>query len=517
MFSTMPVRLTPQLLELPPAWLALLFQHVASGPGGLANAAALGQTCKFLHGLSEGPAVTYRNLFLAALISSPDHPVWQWLARRSGRIAGLSLKLCVTQNVDQLPGWVQRLQTLSSITSVQLRADLLGVLTDLDHSYMGQWLKQHVQLISHLSVNVDVREDNLKLRDFSEAAASCKSIDLALGHYSTQALDLADLEPVAGSLQGLKCYSVFRGHESVRGAGVLNGMTQLTALKLSLLDIGTDELWGLLAKLRGLQGLSLNVRASGDPSPLAALSRLSCLNLHSFELPADNRIPFTFSSLQPLSTLQQLEVLTLWGHACAATSLQGLAGLSNLKALRIEFDADVSRLRTLEGIPTGVKELSISNLAQAHVSLAGIEGCTRLEKLSLSHIDQWSCVQLLGGVSSLKQLEVMSCSLTSLGGLHSMPLESLSLRHCSTLTQLSGFEHVSALERLEIIDCGVTSLQPLSQLGEGLQNLVVFRCEGVQEEVLELPQVQSSASVVVRRSNVREVVLSGGVRLTCIR
>jgi hypothetical protein len=77
---TMSAQSTSQLLDLPPAWLALLFQHVASGPGGLSNAAALCQTCKLLHSLYEGPAVTYSDLFLAGAISSPVHPVWQWLA-----------------------------------------------------------------------------------------------------------------------------------------------------------------------------------------------------------------------------------------------------------------------------------------------------------------------------------------------------------------------------------------------------------------------------------------------------
>jgi hypothetical protein len=133
----MSAQLSSQLLDCPPAWLALLFQHVASGPGGLANSAALSQTCKALHGLSQGPAVSYSNLSLAAAISSPDHPSWQWLAKRSGRIAGLSLELRLgvpndgndddgTEDADQLIVWTQPLQTLSSIPGVQLRVEWAG-------------------------------------------------------------------------------------------------------------------------------------------------------------------------------------------------------------------------------------------------------------------------------------------------------------------------------------------------------------------------------------------------------
>jgi hypothetical protein len=118
--STLPLH----VLELPRAWLALLFQHVASGPWGLANAAALAQTCKFLHNLSKGSAVMYSDLSLTAAISSPDHPIWQWLENRSGRIAGLNLNINASMyqvNTQQVSEWLQRLQTLSGIPGVQLR------------------------------------------------------------------------------------------------------------------------------------------------------------------------------------------------------------------------------------------------------------------------------------------------------------------------------------------------------------------------------------------------------------
>jgi hypothetical protein len=69
-------QLTLHVLELPRAWLALLFQRMASGPGGLSSAAALSQTCRFLYSLSEGPAVSYKNLFLAAALTTPSGHGW---------------------------------------------------------------------------------------------------------------------------------------------------------------------------------------------------------------------------------------------------------------------------------------------------------------------------------------------------------------------------------------------------------------------------------------------------------
>jgi hypothetical protein len=115
-------------------------------------------------------------------------------------------------------------------------------------------------------------------------------------------------------------------------------------------------------------------------------------------------------------------------------------------------------------------------------------------------------------LSNIDNLIVSACPVTSLEGLNGMSLQFLRLRYCSSLSGLSGIPHLSALKSLELIQCGVTSLQPLSQLGEGLEELRVIRCSGVQEKVLELAQVQTSAAVVVAGSSVREVVLAGGVR-----
>jgi Leucine-rich repeat (LRR) protein len=168
-----------------------------------------------------------------------------------------------------------------------------------------------------------------------------------------------------------------------------------------------------------------------------------------------------------------------------------LAGLSNLEVLDLNIDDDVSGLRALEGISPAVKGLCIRNEAPGCLNLAGIEVCTSIEKLSLSQVSHLSSFKLLSGLSSMEELEVTECGLTSLDGL----------------------EGLSALKSLQVMHCGVTSLQPLSQLGEGLQVLRVYGCEGVQEEVLELPHVQPTADVDVRCGNVKEVVLAGGVRL----
>jgi Leucine-rich repeat (LRR) protein len=508
--SAMSAHSTSQLLELPPAWLVLLIQHVARGHDGLANAAALGRTCKFLHSLSEGPAVTYRNLSLAGVISSPDHPVWKWLAKRSGRVAGLDLNLrlgMLDHGADQLPGWVQPLQILSGIPDVQLRVDCIRTIERMNHPYIDQWLKQHGQLISHLSVGLHLRDDRLKLKDFAEAAAPCRDIDLLIQHPSSQVVDLADLVPVAGSLRSLCCCS--SGHGSVRGLNAFTSMSQLLDLCMEEEDLESADPWDSLGRLTSLQQLDLSVSASGDPSPLSALTRLTYLNLHISQLEADDYNPCSFTSLQPLSTLQQLELLQLGGQACGAASLQGLAGLSNLKRLSVCGAGSNGKLKSLEGISPTVTRLCI--IEAPFVSLSGIECCASLSSLSL-HGCGVSSLQPLRHLSSMKELEVYDGRLTSLEGLSSMAMQSLSLDVCSSLCSLSGVEHLSALQSLAVINCGITSLQPLSELGEELQELEVLSCSHVREVVLELPHVQPTADVEVEFSNVREVVLAGGVR-----
>jgi hypothetical protein len=428
------------------------------------------------------------------------------LAKRSGRIAGLRLELHDTQNGGQPYHWAQPLQILSGIPGVQLEVLWVGFTESLDHPRISQWLAQHGQLISHLIAAVFVREDWLQLRDFAKAAAPCRSIDLIIKHLPQQVVDLADLDPVAGSLHGLVCQPSEWWGGRLRGTSAFNNLSQLTGLHLGPEDFGIEEPWGGLANLTGLRELTLRVSANGDPSPLSALTRLSYLSLAKLSL-VDAAAPFTFSSLQPLSTLRQLEVLHLGTQACGATSLQGLAGLSVLRKLELA-GCNSRPLRSLEGIPPGVTELSISS-APDLVGLAGIEGCTRMEKLSFSSCEIAS-LQPLRGLSSLKQLNMDDCNLTSLEGLNSTSLQSLSLTYCDSLTQLSGVKHLSAVKSLKLIhNNGLTTLRALSQLGEGLQKLTVYGGKVLREEVLELPHVQPTADVDVKY-NTLEVVLAGG-------
>ena len=514
------------VLELPETWLALLLQHVASGPGGLANAAALNQTCKSFHSLSESSAVTYVNIHVEEAIISPYHDVWQWLAARQGQVIGLSIKVLLDMPADSdseeddedvltpLYNWEQPLQwllpVLSAIPDLNLTVEWSAPISTPDHPFMTQWVQPHGYLINNLVAKLLIEPNGLTLKDFCEAAAACKALELTICRYSFMPCSIADLHPVAASLVHLTVEGDSKGIGKLSGLSSLTCLSQLTSLCLSKEDLRAEDPWAPLAVLTSLKSLHLLVTASGDPSSLSALTGLSYLHVQSPETRCSaGPAPFTFSSLQPLSTLQQLEVLTLGG--LSASSLTGLASLSKLRELTIR---DAAELSSLNGLSTAVRLLFISS-APSLRSLEGIQGLQQLKSLGLNKCGVVS-LQPLAELSSLATLVVAACPLASLAGLAQGPLstslQSLSLKFCQKLVGLIGVEGLQGLQQLEVFMCGVTSLRPVGDLAGGLKKLHVRYCKDVGELFLRLPHVQPTADVVIVGSNVKKVVLAGGVK-----
>ena len=506
-------------LDLPRPWLANLFQHLASGPGGLARAAALSQTCSALHALSESSAVSYRNIDVLPLIKSSDHPVWQWLAKRQGRLSGMKLEVEVDPALhgrirgnESRPDWSQPLQTLSTVSDLHLTVYCAGSIYHRANPFMQGWLKPHGYLIQALRAEVDVNAQYLSLSEFCEAAAPCRFVQLAVSHRSQDTLNLRDLAPVLGSLVLLDIKGGILGLGKMVNVDTLTSMPELVHLLLDRLDLTAAEPWATLASLRNLEALAFNVAAYGDPSVLSELTGLTFLDLGSYEGGDDvDAVPFSFSSLQPLSTLQQLKTLSLSYNACEATSLQGLAGLSRLKRLGL---SSAQNLVSLEGISGAVTSLSIRHMERFQ-DLTGIEVLMGL-KLLLLYDCGIASLQPLAGLCRLESFRVTSCPLTSLEGLEGRFLKYVSLFLCDSLRQLSGFEKLSALQQLHVHGCGVTSLQPLAELREGILKLSIAKCNNVEEEVLELPHIQLTADARLWwGGNVKEVVLAGGGQEVC--
>ena len=447
-------------LELPRTWLAHLVQHVASNPGGLASAAALSQTCKSFYALSDSSAVMYRNLHLDNPVDSLDHPFFRWLAKRHRRVAGLTAELRLLTVDSPEPG-PEQLQLMFSIPGLHLTLRYNTEVTAPDDLFVTKVLRPHAHLIDHLTSIVHIKAGGLELQDFCEAAAPCRSLDLTVGGHSQGPLNVGALNPVADSLVQLSLKGSAMFVRQLESVGSLSSLSQLTSLNLEDVEFVAEEPWIFLGGLTNLKQLSLWVAAPGDPSPLSALTKLSFLALASYD---EELHPYTFSSLQPLSTMQQLKELELHGEACSATSLNGLAELSRLETFRLGGPM----LRSLGGASsTGLTSLTIDDAPQL-VSLAGIE-----------HLQ------------GLQEPMVRNSGVT-------------------TLEQLSGIESLTTLQQLVVCDCWVTSLQPIGQLVGGLKKLYVRGCPSVQEVVLELPHVQPTSAVIIEYSNVKEVVLAGG-------
>ena len=168
------------LLELPSTWLAHLVQHVASGAGGLASAAALSQSCKSFYALSESSAVTYRKLHVQKPLYSLDHPFFRWLAQRHSRIAGLIVELQL-HTVGDPETEPEQLQVMFGIPGLHLTLACDYVVSTPEDPLMTKVLRPHGHLIDHLICVVHINGDGLKPQEFCEAAAPCRSLDLTVG------------------------------------------------------------------------------------------------------------------------------------------------------------------------------------------------------------------------------------------------------------------------------------------------------------------------------------------------
>ena len=474
------------VLDLPQTWLSDLFQHVASGPEGLSHAAALTQTCKSFYALSEDPSISYRNLHVTQQIQEPDHPIWHWLAKRKGRVCGLKakLQLCTPADSDgaamRMDECTQPLQILSAMTNVQLTVELL------DHDYdptppYTPWLGQYACLIDHLDADVDINW--VTLRALADAFAPCKSLELGMSH-SEKGLDMDDLGAVAGSLVWLAVCNEMSEDVQVRGLSTLPCLSRLNTLSMHWEDLSGGDVWGHLSSLSSLRDLSLTVSASADPSALSALTGLTSLYLNPLNEETYGVPPFSFSSLQLLSTLRQLEVLTL-GSCVHSSSLQGLGHLSSLKELRL---MSARGLMTVQGLSTTVTNLSISYAR----GIAGIGDFLLLEKLFVRGCDRVTSLKPLACLPKLSELKLHWCPLVSLEGIEGL---------------LS-----TSLRSLSLSSCPITSLQPLSALGAGLKRLEISSCSNVLAKVLELPNVLPTADVSIWECSIEEVVLADGVR-----
>ena len=553
------------ILDLPLPWLARLFQHVTSGPGGLARAAVLSQACKFLHKLSDSSAITYGDIQHSRSITSSGDPMFRWIAKRRGRINGLTLTIEIRElyavaryqaleeglEFEEL-GVEDPLQQLHIIPNVCVKLD--GWLGMLDH-FLLKRLRQHGPLIESVSPVVDVDMQGLPLQEVCEFVAECRSVSLEVYSAAGAAIRLNSLVSLRESLVRLDLRMIGQHiSPTLDGWNNISSFTRgLTGLDMGNCKLSYEDPWSPLAALSSLRDLTLlMVAAHGDGASLSDLTGLTHLQVlgHMEAGPVDEALGpgaplaggvaaaapplFSLSSLQPLSTLQELEELRLYGYALTATSLVGLAGLSSLKDLRLSH---CKELVSLEGISTALTRLSIS-FAPVLDGLRGLSSLVQLQHLELKCCGLTSLKQLATGLSSLRWLEigeddgeaglygndgyevVPDAKLVSLVGAKRLSscLEVLVLDHLMDLESIAGVERLHALNDLQLFHCWVSSLQPLAKLrAEGFKSLALYGCSNLQEEVIELPHIPATINMAVDDSdqgNIREVVFAGGIRRT---
>ena len=327
-------------------------------------------------------------------------------------------------------------------------------------------VEQHCHLPAYFSVCMSPA---LTLQSLSEALAPSKSLDLTVGHDpsrypSHRIVDTSSLVAVQSSLVKLSMQCI-----SLVDLAVLSGvttfarLTKLTGLTLSKYDFSSEEPWPALAALTSLKDLQLVVAAHGDPSLLSALTSLTSLYISSgrSQQAGDNAPPFRFSSLRPLSTMQQLVKLKMDGTGIAAIrKMAGLESLSSLQDLNMYWHGDAS-LRRLSGL---------SSLS-----------CLRICDMGASR---------------------SSYSLARLKGIQGFSncLKSLTLIRCMALRSLSGIESLTGLQNLGFESCGVTSLQPLlGLLAPGLKSVRILWCPKipVEEKQLVFPHIAATAVVEI--------------------
>ena len=542
------------ILDLPLPWLARLFQHVTSGPGGLARAAVLSQTCKFLHKLSDSSAITYCDVQHSRIITSSGDPMFHWITKRLGRIDGLTIVIDLRHlyttprfqalhagpDFEQL-GVEDPLQQLHSIPNTLVKTKThMGTID----RFMSQRLRRHGHLIESIDAEVSGQMQGLLLQEACESVAACRSICLTVYPGLGGAVSLNSLTSLRESLVSLTLSKNSQQfNPPVEGWVNISSFRRLTKLMLNNYQLTSEDPWAPLAALSSLQYLTLSrVAAHGDGTSLSALARLTYLELGSRPDAGDEALGlgvpvgggvaaapplFRLSSLQPLSALQKLEELSLYGYALTATSLAGLAGLSSLKNLVLSH---CKELVSLEGTSTALTYLDIS-FVPFLTGLCALRSLVQLQHLELKCCGVTSLTQLATGLSSLTCLQisedytragifgndgadvVSDAALISLGGVEglSSSLQVLVLDHLMELKSIVGVERLHALKELQLDHCGVTSLQPLAELrAEGFESLAICDCSNVQEEVLEMPHIRDRIEFSIGGSNIREVVFAGG-------
>lgn len=233
--------------------------------------------------------------------------------------------------------------------------------------------------------------------------------------------------------------------------------------------IMTDELWGVtemslpetvssledLHYFVGLTALSVSSVTDSDFAFLELMPDLTSLTLSGCALTAEQLTALrlapnlthlqlancSLSTLAPLSTLTQLEVLDLSDNF--VSDLTPLSGCTALQELNLQSNgiSDVQPLSSL----TSLRILNLSSNSLKDVS--ALSACTKLEELYLSD-NQLTALDCISSMTVLRILEVAKNQLKKIGSV-SMQLERFDASE-NALESIDGLEQVTTLHYINI-------------------------------------------------------------------
>jgi uncharacterized protein YkwD len=241
-------------------------------------------------------------------------------------------------------------------------------------------------------------------------------------------------------------------------------------------DTALDE--AILPKLTGLRTLSLNSPGQSGVAQIANLSRLTELSIST---PWASRPIY---GLQVLTSLKQLEKLSLYGFASEDELSLLLGQLPNLRQLTVKNN----QLTSLSFIPPAI----MANLVELTVTSDGLRDVTALKygksllSLSLSGNDvPLRDIQTIISISGLKSLSINSLGITDadvvkisrMTGLSALSLKNNQIRDISSLSALTKLRDINLsgnkirdiralkeLDSLQLIDIGFNGISDISPI-----------------------------------------------------
>lgn len=231
-----------------------------------------------------------------------------------------------------------------------------------------------------------------------------------------------------------------------------SALGSLTGLETVDLEINDNEQmpdtsgWGNLT--------SLSIRGADDIHFLANLPNLKTLHLAGGDC----------NAFDVLSSLQNLEELSLGNIYGDLSNLDALTGLSNLKSLDISAIRVFGNVESVFAIP-GLEELNINDCSFG-LDFAAIPENTSLKRLYMNRMELWTNISVAyDGIITYADYDEINLA-DEIGFLSKFPnLEEVYLQG-NKLSDVAFTENLTHLKKLDITNNYVTDLRPLSQLKE---------------------------------------------------